>query len=128
MVTKNNYNQALLFGSCAVLSCSVMSNSLQPHGQQPSRLLCLWGLSRQESWNELPGPLPGDLLNPGNEPRSPALQVDSLPPEPPGKPKITGVGSLSLLQGKFPTQKLNLGLLHCRQIPYQLSYQCSTNC
>ena len=35
----------------------------------------------------------------------------------------TGVGSLSLLQGIFPTQVLNPGLLHCRQIPYQLSYQ-----
>ena len=34
-----------------------------------------------------------------------------------------GVGSLSLLQGIFPTQELNLGLLHCRRILYQLSYQ-----
>ena len=33
---------------------------------------------------------------------SPALQADSLPSEPQGKPKNTGVGSLSLLQGKFP--------------------------
>ena len=40
-----------------------------------------------------------------------------------GKPKITGVGSLSLLQGIFPTQESNQGLLHCRQILYQLSYQ-----
>ena len=36
--------------------------------------------------------------------------------EPPGKPKNTGVGSLSLLQGIFLTQKLNRGLLHCRRI------------
>ena len=35
----------------------------------------------------------------------------------------TGVGSLSLLQGIFPAQELNRGLLHCRQILYQLSYQ-----
>ena len=41
---------------------------------------------------------------------------------PPGKPKNTGVGSLSLLQGIFPIQELNRGLLHCRQILYQLSY------
>ena len=40
-----------------------------------------------------------------------------------GKPKNTGVGSLSLLQGVFSTQELNRGLLHCRQILYQLSYQ-----
>ena len=34
----------------------------------------------------------------------------------------TGVGILSLLQGIFPTQGFNLGLLHCRQILYQLSH------
>ena len=39
------------------------------------------------------------------------------------KSKNTGVGSLSLLQRIFPTQELNQGLLHCRQILYQLSYQ-----
>ena len=47
---------------------------------------------------------------------SPALQVDSLPAGPPGKPKNIGVGSLSLLQGIFPTEELNRGLLHCRWI------------
>ena len=43
--------------------------------------------------------------------------------EPPGKPKNTGVASLSLLSKIVPTQGLNQGLLHCRQILYQLSYQ-----
>ena len=51
-------------------------------------------------------PPPGGLPNPEIEPRSPALQVDSLPAEPQGKPKNTGVGSLSLLQGIFLTQEL----------------------
>ena len=37
--------------------------------------------------------------------------------------KTTGVGYHFLLQGIFPTQELNPGLLHCRQIPYQLSYK-----
>ena len=68
-------------------------------------------------------PSPGDLPNPGIKPRSLALQADSLPAKPPGKPKNTGVGSLSLLQWIFPTQELNWGLLLCRQILYQLSYQ-----
>ena len=68
-------------------------------------------------------PLPGDPPKPGIEPRSPALQADSLPSEPPRKPQNTGVGSLSLLQGIFPIQESNWGLLHCRQILYQLSYQ-----
>ena len=40
-----------------------------------------------------------------------------------GKPKNIGVGSLSLLQQIFPTQESNRGLLHCRWILYQLSYQ-----
>ena len=79
--------------------------------------------SRQEYWRGLPCPLPGNLPNPGIETRSPTLQADSLPSKPPGKPKNTGVGSLSLLQGSFLTQESNWGLLHLRQILYQLSYQ-----
>ena len=71
----------------------------------------------------LPCPSPGDLPNPGVEPRSPTLQADSLPAEPQGKPRNTGVGSLSLPQQIFLIQELNWGLMHCRQILYQLSYQ-----
>ena len=67
--------------------------------------------------------LQGNLPHPGIKLRSPALQVNSLLSEPPGKPKNTGVGSLSLLQGIFPTQESTRGLLHCRWILYQLSYQ-----
>ena len=81
------------------------------------------GLSRQEYWSGLPFPSPGDIPNPGIEPRSLTLQADSLPVELQGKPKNTGVGSLSLLQGIFPTQESNQGLLHSRRILYQLSYQ-----
>ena len=75
-----------------------------------------WGFSRQEYWSGLPYPPPGVLPNPGIEPRSPALQEDSLLSKPAEKPKNTGLCSLSLLQGIFPTQELNWGLLHCRQI------------
>ena len=59
-------------------SCSVVSNSLRPHGLY-------------SSWNSLG--------------------------------QNTGVGSLSLLQGIFPTQPQNPGLLHCRWILYQLSHK-----
>ena len=60
--------------------------------------------SRPEYWSGVPFPSPPtDLPNSGIEPRSPPLLEDSLPAEPPGKPKNTGVGSLSLLQGIFPT-------------------------
>ena len=38
--------------------------------------------SKQEHWSGLPFPSPGDLSDPGVEPWSPALQADSLPPEP----------------------------------------------
>ena len=63
--------------------------------------------SRPEYWSGYPFSSPGDLPNPGIEPRSSALQADSLPAEPQGKPKNTGLGSLSLLQRIFPTQELN---------------------
>ena len=56
--------------------------TLQLHGLQPGMLLCPWGLYRQEYQSGLPCPLPGDLPDPGIEPGSPALQADSLPPEP----------------------------------------------
>ena len=46
-----------------------------------------WEFSRPEYWSGKPFPSPGDLPNPGIEPRSPTLQVDSLPAEPPGKPQ-----------------------------------------
>ena len=88
-----------------------------------SHLLCLPALA-DGFFRAPPGkPSPGDLPNPGIEPRSPELQADSLPSEPSGKPMNTGVGSLSILQGIFPFQESNQGLLHCRQILYQLSYQ-----
>ena len=51
------------------------------------------GFSRQEYWSGLPSLSPGNLPHPGIEPRSPALQADSLSSEPPGK-------SMSLLVGQ----------------------------
>jgi len=78
--------------------------------------------SSQEYWSGLPCPPSGDLLNPETEPRSPSLQEVSLPTESQGKPKNTGVSSLSLLQ-EIWTQESNQDFLHCRWILYQLSYQ-----
>ena len=65
------------------VSPSVLSDSLWPHGLQPTRLLCPW---------DFPG-------------------------------KNNGEGCCSLLQGIFPTQGSNPGLLHCRQILYHLRHQ-----
>ena len=100
-----------------------MSDSFRPHELYPVRLLCPWDFPGKNTEVGCHFHSPGDLPNPGIEPRSPALQVDSLPAEPQGKPKNTGVGSLSLLQWVFPTQESNQGLLHCWRILYQLSYQ-----
>ena len=57
--------------------------------------------SRQEYWSGLPFPSPGVLPNPGLEPRSPALQADSLPSELPGKPSL-----LLLLLSRFSRIRL----------------------
>ena len=46
------------------------------------------GFSRQEYWSGLPFPFPGDLPNPGFEPRSPVLGADALTSEPPRKPIV----------------------------------------
>ena len=76
----------------------------------------------------VPCPPPGDLPSPGVEPRSPAWQVFSFLSEPPEEPKNPGVSGLTLLQGIFLIQESNQGLLHCRWILYQLSYQGSLLC
>ena len=105
-------------------SRSVVSDSLQTCG-----LHSPWNSPGQNTGvGRQPFPSPGDLLNSGMEPRTPTQQADSLPAEPQGKPKNTGVGSLSLLQWIFPTQELNWGLLHCRWILCQLSYHGSLQC
>ena len=64
--------------ACAVLSCSVRPNSLQPYALWPNRLLCPW----QEYWRGLPF----DPSNPGIKPMSPALAGGFCITEPPGKP------------------------------------------
>ena len=59
--------------------------------EESSRLQSM-EFSRPEYWSGYPFPSPGDLPNPWIKPRSPILQADSLPAEPPGKPRNTGVG------------------------------------
>ena len=97
---------------------SVMSNSLWPHG-----LYSPWNSLGQNTGVSSLSFLQGIFPTQGSNSESPTLQADPLPAEPQGKPKNTRVGNLSLLQWIFPTQELNQGLLHCRQIIYQLSYQ-----
>ena len=72
------------------MSCGPMDYTV--HGILQARIL---------EWVAFPSP--GDLPNPGIKPRSPTLQADSLPAEPPGKLQNTGVGSLFLLSQIFLT-------------------------
>ena len=92
------------------LDCSLPGSSV--HGILQARIL---------EWVAIP--FSRGSSQPRIESWSPVLQEDSLLSEPPGNPKNTGVGCLSLLQGIFPTQGSNPGLLHCRQILYRLSHQ-----
>ena len=72
------------------VSCSVVSDSLRPHELWPARLLCPWNSAGQTTGvgnhSHSPGDLPKVSLIAGIEPKSPKLQVHSLPSEPPGRP------------------------------------------
>ena len=92
------------------MDCSPPGSSV--HGVLQARIL---------EW--LPCPPPGNLPNPGIEPRSPTLQADSLPSGPPGKRKNTRMGSLSHLQGDLLNPGVKLGSPALQGILYQLSYQ-----
>jgi len=59
------------------------------------------GFLRQEHWIGLPFSSPGDLLNPGIEPSSLALQADSLPSEPPGKPRLSAYPQSQLVLNEY---------------------------
>ena len=73
------------------MSIGVLVTQLCPTLCNPRTVACqaplFRGFSRQEHWNGLPFPSPGDLPNPGAESRSPALHADSSSSEPPRKPK-----------------------------------------
>ena len=74
---------------------------------------------RQEYWSRLPFPSPGDLLDPGIEPRSPSLQADSLPPEPAGKPKIHESESRSVVSKSLQPYGCTVhGILQARKLQW----------
>ena len=80
----------MLFRSCVCVCVCVFTQSCLTLCD-PQTVACQPPLSmefsRREYWSGLPFPSPGDLPNPGVEPGSPALQVDTLPSKPSGKPK-----------------------------------------
>ena len=84
----NSYIYACMH-ACSVTS--VMSNFFVTLQTVTHQVFLSMGFSRQEYWSGLPFASPGDLPNPGTEPRSSALWANSLTSEPPGKPwKIMG--------------------------------------
>ena len=95
---------------CDPMDCSPSGSSV--HGILQARIL---------EWVTMPSSK--GFSQPRDRTQVSHIAADSLPSEPLGKPKNTGVGSLSLLQRIFPTQESNRGLLQYRQILYQLSYQ-----
>ena len=101
--------------------------------------LCM-GFSRQERWIGLPFPSPEGLSNPGIKPRSPALQADSLPSEPPGKPRFIiekGYGLKSakarstqdeFQEGSKPTTLSHIVFSLRKQDAWLSQHQCVTIC
>ena len=89
---KRNVLHVLSILLCIVTqSCPTLCNPMDCGAYQSMEF------SRQEYWSGLPCPAPGDLPNPGVEPRSPALQMDSLPSEPTGKHEYFVIKSLKFL-------------------------------
>ena len=82
-----NWETGIHIHTVLCVSHSAVSDFVTPWTVAHQAPLSL-GFSRQEYWSGLPRPPPGDLPSPGIEPRSPALQADSLPSEPPGKPHV----------------------------------------
>ena len=70
-----------------LFSGSVLSDSLQPRGLYPTRLLCAWGFSREEYWSEFTCLPPGDLPDPGIKPASMWKLELKYPSHPPAKVK-----------------------------------------
>ena len=82
------------------------------------------GFCRQEYWSGLPFPSPGDLPNPGIEPRSPPLQADALTSEPPGKPNayIMNTGTNSSKEWKEEEMPPHLPVFICNAQPESLPF------
>ena len=109
-------------GALTWMCCESESHPVRPTLWDPMDYI-VHGILQARILEWVAFPFSRDLPKTGIKPRSVALQVDSLPAEPQGKPKNTGLGSLSHHQQIFPTQESNWGLPHCRWIPYQLSYE-----
>ena len=93
---------------------SVISDSLQPH-----RLCTVHAVLQARILKRVAFPFSRGSSKPRDQTQVSRIAGGFFKAEPQGKPKNTGMGSLSLLQRIFPTQESNPGLLHCRRILYQ---------
>ena len=84
--TTMRYHLTVVIMKVKVKSCPTLCDPMDcsPPGSS------IHGIFKQEYWSRLPFPSPGNLPDPGIKPRSPALQADALPSEPPGKPSQNG--------------------------------------
>ena len=85
----------------AMHSCSVMSESLRPHWTVAQQAPLSMRILQARILKRLPCSPPWDCPNPGIKPRSPALQADSLPSEPPGKPHTLDINPFSYTIYKY---------------------------
>ena len=106
----------------AVLSHSVPSNSLQPHGLQPARILCPWDSPGKNTGVGCQFHLQGIFPAQGSNPGFLHCRLILLTTKPPGKSKNTGVGSLSLLWGPCWPRNWTRDSCIVGGFFYQLSY------
>ena len=108
-----------------LFSCSAVSSSLQPHGFEPTRLLCPWDFPRQGYWSGLLFPTPGYLPIPGIEPLYPILAGRFSTTAPPGKPSNK---SIQLSQLVVSDSLWPCGLQHARLPCSSTLEACSNSC
>ena len=108
---------------CAMLSCSVVSDSFQHHELYLQGSSCSWDSPGKNTGVGCHTLLQGICPSQGSNPGIPHCRWILYHLSHQGSPRIAGVGTLSLLHGIFLIQKSKGGLLLCRQILYQLSYQ-----
>ena len=102
----------------AVLGCSVMSESLRPHGLQPARFLCPWNFPGKNTGVGCHSLLHRVFPTQGSNPGLPhCRQILYQLSHPEAQENLSGWSICS------PADLPDRGLLHCRWILYQLSYQ-----
>ena len=126
LLYNNNFCCPAFLVLLMLFSCSVVSDSLQPHGLQHVRLFSPWdspGKTLEWVAISFSNTLALFVESVSHSAMSDSLRCRGLYSPYNSAGQNTGVGSLSLHQGIFPPQGSNPGILHCRMILYQLSHK-----